>query len=54
VYNYINGVMVSEFASSVIDHGFEPKTIKLGFAVSPMSTHHKRVRVKADWLRLMF
>ena len=51
---YINGVIVSVFALSVVesDHGFKPKTIKLVFATSPLTTHHQGIRTKVDWLRI--
>ena len=43
--NHIGGVMVSVIASSAVDRGFEPrsgkpKTVKLVFDASPLSTHH--------------
>ena len=43
--NRICGVMVNVLASSVVDRGIEPdcikpKTIKLVFVASPLSTHH--------------
>ena len=43
--NRIGGVMVSVLASSAVDCGFEPdrvkpKTIKLVFVASPLSTQH--------------
>ena len=43
--NRIGGVMVSVLASSAVDRGFEPdrvkpKTIKLVFVASPLSTQH--------------
>jgi hypothetical protein len=43
--NRIGGVMVSVIASSAVDRGFEtarviPKTIKLVFVASPLSTQH--------------
>jgi hypothetical protein len=34
------GVLVSVLASSVVDRGFKPKTIKLVFVASPLSTQH--------------
>ena len=46
--NRIGGVMVSMLASSAADRGFEPKTIKLVFVASPLSTQHEGER--ADWL----
>ena len=36
----IDGVMVSVLASSALDRGFKPKTIKLVFVASPLSTQH--------------
>jgi hypothetical protein len=36
----LGGVMVSVFASSAVDRGFEPKTIKLVFVATPLSTQH--------------
>ena len=30
--------------------GVKPKTIKLVFVASTLSTHHCRVRAKTDWL----
>jgi hypothetical protein len=43
--NHIGGVMVSVLASGAVDHGFEPrwgkpKTIKLVFVASTLSTQH--------------
>ena len=43
--NHIGGVMVSVFPSSGVDLGLsldrvKPKTIKLVFAASPLSTQH--------------
>ena len=43
-WNCISGVMVSMFAFSAVDNGFEvdlvkPKIIKLVLAASPLSTH---------------
>ena len=35
-----SGVMVSVLASSAVDSGFEPKTIKLVFVTSPLSSQH--------------
>jgi len=54
VYHYvhhINDVMVSVFASIVVDHGFEPswvklKTIKLVFAAYLLNKQHYGVRAK--------
>ena len=41
--NYIGGVMVSmfEYSSGTLDCGFEPKTMKLVFAASLLSTNIK-------------
>ena len=39
-YTHIGGVMISMLASSTIDRGFEPKTIKLVFAAYPLSTQY--------------
>jgi hypothetical protein len=44
-FNHIGGVMVSVLASSAVNRGFEPvrvkpKTKKLVFAASPLSTQH--------------
>ena len=39
-YTHIGGVMISMLASSAIDRGFEPKTIKLVFAAYPLSTQY--------------
>jgi hypothetical protein len=36
--NRIGGVMFSVIASSAVDRGLEPKTIKLVFDASPLST----------------
>jgi len=53
--------MVSELASSAIDREIEPrgiklKTIKLTFAVFPLSTQFRGVRANADCfgIRIMF
>ena len=35
---HMSGVMVSVLPSSAVDHGFEPKTIKLVFVASPINT----------------
>ena len=58
--NRIGGVMVRVFASSAVDRGFEPrlgqthvvkpKTIKLVFVASPLSTQHSGVRANTGWL----
>jgi hypothetical protein len=50
-----DGVMVSVLASSVVDCGFEPKTIKLVFVASPLRTQHKGERTKTGWfgIRIM-
>ena len=37
---FIDGVMVSVLASSVVDRGFKPKTIKVVFVTSPLSTQY--------------
>ena len=47
--------MVSVLALSVVDREFEPrrvkpKTIKLVFVASPLSTQHSGERAKTDWL----
>jgi hypothetical protein len=47
--------MVSVLASSVVDRGFEsgrvkPKTLKLVFVASPLSTQHLGERAKTGWL----
>ena len=49
------GVMVSVLASSAVDRRFEPrsgkpKTMKLVFVASPLSTQHKGERAKTGWL----
>jgi len=36
--------------SSVVDRGFE--TIKLVFSASPLSTQHKEISAKTNWLRV--
>jgi hypothetical protein len=51
--NRISDIMVSVLVWSVVDRGFEPgwvkpKTKKLVFIASPLSTQHKGER--ADWL----
>ena len=38
--NRIGGVMVSVLASSSVDPEFKPKTMKLVFVASPLSTQH--------------
>jgi hypothetical protein len=45
IYNRIGGVIVSLLATSAVDRGFEPgrvkpKTMKLVFVTSPLSTQH--------------
>jgi hypothetical protein len=46
IFNRINGVMVSVLASSAVDRGFKPKTIKLVFVAK-----HAALRKKSkDWL----
>ena len=52
--NHIDGVMVSVFASSAVDRGFEhrsgqTKDFKIGFVASLLSTQHEGVRAKTDW-----
>ena len=48
--------MVSVLASSVVDRGFQapvrsnPRTMKLVFATSLLSTHHLGERAKTGWL----
>ena len=49
--NHIGGLVVSVHTSGVIDCVFEPqwvkpKTIKLVFAVSPLTTQHKGITTK--------
>ena len=49
--------MVSMLASSVVERGLchgraKPKTIKLVFVASPLSTQHYGVRAKTNWLRI--
>ena len=39
-YNCIGSVMVSVLASSAVDRRITPKTMKLVFVVSPLSTQH--------------
>jgi hypothetical protein len=41
--NHICGVVVSMFASNVVDREFKPKTIKLVFAASLLSTQQRLV-----------
>ena len=48
--NRISGVMVSVLASSAVDRGFEPKTVKLVFVASLLSTQYEGVRAKRAWL----
>ena len=53
--NRIVGVMVSMLTLSAVDRGFEsrsvkPKTIKLVFVASPLSTQHSGERTKTGWL----
>jgi hypothetical protein len=40
VANRIGGVMVSVLASSAVDRGLEPKTLKLVFVAYPLITQH--------------
>ena len=43
LWNRIGGVMYNALASSAVDRGFgrvKPKTIKLVFVASPLSTQH--------------
>ena len=42
--------MVSVLASSVVDRGFTPKTIKLAFVASAQSMQHYVRRKSKDWL----
>ena len=49
--------MVSVLASRAVDRGFEsllvkPKTIKLVFVASPVSTQHWGERAKTGWVRI--
>jgi hypothetical protein len=49
--------MVSVLASSAVDRGFKPrsvkpKTIKLVFVASPLSMQHLGIRAKTGWLRI--
>jgi hypothetical protein len=37
---HIGGVIVSMLDLSEVDRGFKPKTIKLVFVASPLSTQH--------------
>ena len=39
-YKRIGGVMVSVLASSAVDRGVKPKTIKLAFVASSLRTQH--------------
>ena len=53
----IGGVMVSVLVSSAVDRGFEsgrvkPRTIKLVFVISSLSTQHYGERAKIGWLRI--
>jgi hypothetical protein len=49
-FNHIGGVMVSMLASSAVDRGFKPKTIKLYIAVaSPLNTQHLGELAKICW-----
>ena len=55
---FIGGVMVSVLTFSLVDHGFEPdrvkpKTIKLVFVASFLSTHHLGERARTGWLGIM-
>jgi hypothetical protein len=43
---HMSGVMVSVLPSSAVDHGFEPKTIKLVFVASPINTKDWGLREK--------
>ena len=59
LFNRIGGVIVSMLASIAVDRGFKPdrvkpKTIKLVFVASPLSTaKHATLRRKSkDWLAL--
>ena len=50
--NRIGGIMVSVLTSSVVDHGFEPRSgqtkyYKIGICCFSASTHE---RAKTDWL----
>ena len=47
--------MVSILASRVVDRGFESKTTKLVFVVSPLSTQHYGEKAMTDWhgIRIM-
>jgi hypothetical protein len=47
--NRISGVKVSVLASSAVDRGFEPKTVKLVFVASPLRTQYEGVRAKTAW-----
>ena len=49
--------MVSVLVSRAVDRGFEsllvkPKTIKLVFVASPVSTQHWEERANTGWLRI--
>ena len=57
VLRRIRGVMVSVLASSAEDSEFEPrsgqsKELKIGIVATPLSTHHRGVRVKTGWLAI--
>ena len=42
--------MVSVLASSAVDYGFKPKTIKLEFVASSLSMQNSEERAKTGWL----
>jgi hypothetical protein len=44
--------LVSLLALSAVDCGVKPKTLKLGFASSPLSTQYKEESSKTCWLRI--
>ena len=55
IFNCIGDVIVSMLASSAVDRGsssswVKPKTMKLVFVASPLSTHYLGERAKTDWL----
>jgi hypothetical protein len=55
--NRISDIMVSVLVWSVVDRGFKPgwvkpKTKKLVFVASPLSTQHKGERAKTGWLEI--
>jgi hypothetical protein len=60
-WNHIGSVMVSVLALSAVDHRLmsldwvKPKTIKLVFVASLLSTQHEGERAKTDWagIRIM-